>query len=221
MIIGYILVILAALEIFLGFYFLTRYQKSLTSVCYALFVLGSAVYVGSNGLGYILHSFFWGERMGWLGGVLATTFYLPFSFAFPFPRKKIRELVPWVLWPLVVFGGGVLFTSLFITDQGALHKYGEGYKTATGEYFWFLLIFLVGYWTWSITNLIRVHRITGGVHRTLVRYVLIGTLISLAASMIFDVTLPLIAFSRFGYLGSLLNFAWLGFTAYILVRIPR
>lgn len=218
MIIGYILVILAALEIFLGFYFLTRYQKSLTSVCYGLFALGSAVYVGSNGLGYILHSFFFGERLGWLGGILATTFYLPFSFAFPYPRKKLRELFAWILWPLIIFGGGIVFTNLFIAGQSGIRRFGEGYKTATGEYFWLLLVFLVGYWAWSITNLVRVYRMSGGVHRTLVRYVLIGTLISLMASIIFDVTLPIVAVSRFGYLGSLLNAAWLGITAYILVK---
>ena len=47
---------------------------------------------------------------------------------------------------------------------------------------------------------------------------MIGTFISLAGSMVFDVAVPLIVPSHFGYVGSLLTSAWLGMTAYILVR---
>lgn len=219
MIIGYILTIIAATEVILGLYFLVRYQKSPTSVSYGLFALGSAVYVGANGLGYLSGSFLIGERLGWLGGFLATVFYLPFSQSFPIPKKRWRELFPWILWPLLLFGGGILFTNMFITVSG-LSRFGEGYKIATGAYFWLLLVFLLSYWTWSVTNLIRAHRISGGSQRKLVKYVMIGTFISLAGSLIFDVAIPLIVPNNFGYVGSLLTSAWLGMTAYILVKKP-
>ncbi len=217
MIIGYILTLLGVIEVGLGLYFLFRYQKSPATISYGMFALGSAVYVGANGIGYLTGSFFIGERLGWVGGILATIFFLPFSLSFPFPRKSWQELLPWIAWPTAIFVLGLLFTDLFIEQSGTV-KFGEGYKTATGEYFWLMTLFIAIYWIWSIANLVRSHHISGGFQRRILQYVLVGTIISLSGAIIFDVIYPLVETSKLGFLGSIFNVAWLGMTAYILVK---
>lgn len=217
MIIGYLLTALAAVEVFLGLYFLFRYVKSPATISYGLFALGSAVYVGANGVGYLTGSFYIGERLGWTGGILATIFFLPFSFSYPYPRKSWQDLLPWIAWPVAIFVSGLLFTDLFIT-QGSTVKFGAGYRTATGEYFWLILLFVAIYWLWSLVNLAKGYKISVGIQHRVLQYVLIGTIISLSGTILFDVIYPLVATSKFGFLGSLFNMAWLGMTASILVR---
>ncbi len=217
--IGYILVVLAVLEVYLGFYLLTRYQRSQTTTYYALFALGSALYVGMNGLGYLTGSYFIGEKLSWFGGIIATIFFLPFSLSYPFPRKSFKDVLPWILWPLLIFGLGEPLTELFIENGYGLH-YQTGYKTNDGEFFYFLIAFIFAFWAWSIVNLVRTYKIFGGTQRRLLKFVLIGTGISLAASIGFDILLPLFVVSKLGYIGSLFNAAWVAATAYILLRKP-
>lgn len=216
MIIGWILIALAILEVLLGLYFLLRYQKSLATTFYGLFALGSAIYAGANGAGYVSNNFFIGEKLGWVGGVLATAMFLPFSMSFPLPRKTISHILPVVLWPIIVFIPGILLTNIFVGNP-ANHVFGTGYETNTGPYFWLLAIFILFYWGWSLVNLIQQRKLAGGFQHTILTRVLIGTIISLTASLFFDFLLPLLTPSGFGYLGSLFTAAWLGMMAYIIL----
>lgn len=219
MTIGIILTTLGVFELFVGLYFLLKYQRSPAILFYALFAFGSAIYVGANGLGYTFDSYLLGERASWIGGILATTFFLPFSMSYPYSRHSYRELLPWVVWPILVFGFGTAFTELFIRNIGAAH-FAYGYKTSTGDFFWLLLVFIGMYWVWSIFNILKSMRSSVGVQRRLTMYILLGTTVSLLASISFDIIVPLIFVSRIGYLGSLMNAAWLGTTTYILLKKP-
>lgn len=217
MTIGIILTTLALFELCLALWFLSKYQRSTTIVSYALFALGSAIYVGMNGVGYISGSYYFGEKLGWLGGVIATTFFLTFSMSYPHPRKAWREMLPWILWPLVIFGLGIIATNLFIGTNTITH-FGDGYMTSVGTYFSLLIVYVAFYWTWSITNLVRSYRHTADAQHRMIRYILIGTLVSLTGTITFDIIIPLITVSNLGYVGSLFNAAWLGMTSNILVR---
>lgn len=216
MLIGLILIALALVELWLGLYFIFRYEKRQSTIWYGLFFIGASVYVGANGWGFIYDQFYIAERFGWFGGALATSLFLPFSYSFPIPQRTYRELLPWVIWPVVIFGLGSLFTDLFVKEQGII-SYREGYQTAAGKFFWLYILFFATYWVWAITNLAKSFLRSDGIHRWILKMTLVGILTSLLVSIIFDIALPLITKSRFGYLGSLFTSVWVLFTGYILV----
>lgn len=217
MAIGYVLLALATIESLLGIWFIVRYQKSASTIFYGLFCIGVAVYVGANGLGQIKDIFDIGERFSWAGGAMATALFLPFSFSFPVPRRTSRELLPLVLWPLIIFPLAMIFTDLFIRTEGIV-SYREGYQTAAGSFFWFFLTFFAVYWLWAIGNLVTSHRSSDGIHRWQLKMILIGIGASLSVSVAFDIILPLLIRSPFGYVGSLMTSVWLFVTAYIVLK---
>lgn len=217
MTIGAVLIGLAIIELILGLYFIFRYEKRQSTIWYGLFCMGVAVYVGANGLGYTgkIISGNTAEHFSWVGGLIATTFFLPFSFSFPVSRKKISELLPQVVWPLVVFLPGLLFTDVFIVHR-FIQNFSKGYSVVEGQYLWLFLLFFAMYWIWAITNLLRSYQISDGIQKKHIRVLLFGLLISLAASWIFDIYISLVSDTSLGYLGSLLTSAWLGVTAWII-----
>lgn len=217
MTIGIILLVIALAEFALGLYFIFRYVRSPATIWYGLFCISAAIYVGANGLGYALDSFYIGERFGWAGGILTGAFFLPFSFTYPIPERQARDLLPLVLWPAAVFILPLLLTNLFIADRGIVY-YRGGYQTTPGDYFWFMILMFVVYWAWSILNLVRHHRRSDGIHRWQLRMILIGIITSLAVAIVFDIIYPFVTTSRVGYVGSLFTSIWLGFTSYILVK---
>lgn len=219
MIIGYTLLVIALIEFILGLLFIFKYQKSQTTIWYGLFCIGVSVYVASNGSGYIFGASGGGfnEHAGWAGGIIATIMFLPFSYSFPITRKKISELLSLVMWPFVIFLPASLFTDLLISNKG-IYKFGESYETSVGIYFWVMILFFGVYWFWSFINLIASHQTSDGIHRWQLKYLILGTLLSFAVTVSFDIIIPLVTSSRFGYVGSLFTSVWLGFTSYILLK---
>lgn len=219
MIIGIILLVIALAELGLGLKFLFSSQRNQTTIFYGLFAIGSAVYVSSNGFGYLGWPFNpqLAESFGWAGGALATIFFLPFSFSFPIPRRTFRELWVLVVWPLLIFIPGFIFTDLLVRHRGVI-AFGQGYKTDTGPYMWVFLLFIAVYWLWSICNFVLSYRKTDGIHRSQMRIILFGTLVSVTGTLIMDVYEPLRHVSHYGYVGSLLTAFWLGSSAYILLK---
>lgn len=220
MTIGIILIILAVLELLLGLQFLFRYQKGPTSLFFGLFAIGSAIYVGANGFGYVGWPFgaVFAERLSWAGGAIGTAFFLPFSFNFPIARGRIRDWMPLALWPVALFVPGFLATDVFVAPDRIIPTFGQGYRTSPGPMLWFFIAFLGVYWVWSLLNLSRAHRTSDGTHRWQLKMIIAGTLISVGATFAFDVAVPLLTTTQLGYMGSLFTTAWLGFTSYILLK---
>lgn len=219
MIIGWILVTLALAELLIGLRLIFGYQKNQATVWYGLFAIGAAIYVASNGVGFILNSGVGDlvERFGWSGGALLTAFFLPFSESFPFSRRRWQDHLPYVIWPIVVFVPAFFGTNIFLKSQAVIH-YRDGYQTTPGSLFWFFLLFFAVYWGWSLINLVRRFRTSDGLHRWQLRLILIGIAASLFFSVLFDIIMPLVIHSRFGYVGSLLTSIWLGVTSYIILK---
>ncbi|MBI2984615.1 MAG: hypothetical protein HYY50_03250 [Candidatus Kerfeldbacteria bacterium] len=217
MIIGIILLLIALAEFILGLYLIFSYQRSQATMWYGLFALGISFYVASNGLGYMQNNFYIAERMGWLGGLMTAIFILPFSWTFPLPRKKVNEILPYVIWPLAVFVPGIFWTSIFLSGNGVI-DYIKGYQTSPGPYFWFMLIFFFAYWIWALANLVYRFTKSDGQHRWMLKMILVGIGLSLLVSVVFDIIYPLVAISKIGYVGSLFSAIWLGFTSYIILK---
>lgn len=217
MLIGLILLALALTEFLLGLYFIFRYEKAQSTIWYGLFCIAVSIYVGANGIGYVTDLINVAERLGWVGGITLTIFFLPFSYSYPIPQRSVRELLPWIVWPFFIFVPNLLFTDAFLLDQ-AIRRYSQGYQTAQGDFFWFMILVFAVYWIWSIRNLIVRLSTSDGIHRTVLRFVLAGIGVSLLISVIFDIVIPVVTVARYGYVGSLFTSVWLGFTSYILVK---
>lgn len=201
----------------LGIRFLFGYQKNRATLFYGFFAICIALYVGSNGIGYLTNNAYIGERIGWIGGLGTALFILPFSFSYPLPRKTLSELLPLVIWPLLVFVPALLFTDLILLSKGVIH-YTTGYQTAAGPYYWVMLLVFGLYWGWALINLIRQWSRSSGTHRWHLQVILVGLILSLAVSISTDIIVPFITQSSVGYIGSLFSAVWVGFTGYILLR---
>lgn len=216
--IGIVLFVIALAEVGIGLKLLFGYQRTPLILFYGLFAFASALYVGANGLGYGGYIPYWiGDRLGWCGGAFATIFFLPFAYSYPTPLRTLRELLPLVVWPILVFIPAILFTNLIVRAPVST-VFGDGYRTATGDYFWFFLVFYIVYWIWSLIVLGRRMTASDGIQRHNVRLIFTGVILSLLAATIFDVVIPIFYASQLGFVGSLMTSAWLGVTSYILVR---
>lgn len=217
--IGYFLTLLGLAQLILGFWFILGYRGNQTSLWYGFFMIGVALYVSANGIGYLdwMLSQETAEHLAWAGGAITATFILPFSFSFPYPKKRVRELLPLIVWPILIFVPGILWKSIFIIQQAQIN-FKNGYLTQTGAYFPFFLIFFVTYWLWAFVNFTLSLRTSDGVHRRYLSIFLIGTIVSIVISGYFDIYLPLTKTTHFGYVGSLCSVVWFGFTSYILVK---
>ncbi len=219
MLIGYILILISLAELVLGSFLIFRYQRNQAQIWYGLFAMAVAVYVLGNGLGYVgaLISANLSEHLAWVGGMATAIFFLPFSFTYPLPRRSARELIPLTIWPLIIFVPGLLLTDLFVRQQ-VIVKFGQGYMTDTGSYFWFMIAIFAVYWIWAIKNILLHHKNSDGLHRKNIKLIMIGLATSLLVSSFFDIYMPLTHLTRFGYIGSLFSAVWLGFTSYIILK---
>lgn len=218
MVIGIVLLAVAAIEVVVGLWLIFGYRRSAPTLWYGFLALGIALYVAANGFGFTgILSGHLSEHLAWTGGAFATIFILPFSFTYPIIRKSNRELLPLVLWPLAIFPLAILFTRLII-DQQSIVQFGKGYATSTGPYFWTFIVFFAIYWIWAVANLVRSFAGSDGQHRTYLKAILSGLVISLVISSTFDIVIPLLGATPFGYVGPLCSAVWLGFTSFILVK---
>lgn len=219
MTIGYILVALAVVEAIIGLYFLVRYEKTLSAIFYGLFCVGIAAYVFANGIGYngIILSGDGSERLAWIGVTLLTSAFLGFSQVFPFPRKRLADMLPSLLWPNLLFSPLFLFTDLIVEKTNIQH-YSDGFFRIAGPLYLTYLLFFTTYWIWILINLTRSFRSSVGFQHWQLSVLLFGSTISLVFALFFDIILPQVTANHFSYVGSLLSTVWLGATTYILVK---
>ena len=219
MVIGYLLLAIALIEFILGLRFIFGYQKSQTTIWYGLFCIGASIYVGANAFGYLgnVLNGSMAERIAWIGATFLTACFLTFVMSFPIPSKPWEEMVILVLWPMAIFVPAFIATNLLVENNNLIN-YQAGYIRVLGSYFWFFLVYFSVYWLWSIFLLLWKIRSHAG-SPFLLKFLLIGVIISLAVATYFDIILPASQdMSKFGYIGSLFTSVWLGFTSYILLK---
>ncbi len=218
MLIGWILTFLALAQVALGLRFIFRYERSPGTMWFGLFMVASSIYVAGNGLGFI-HAIPGqiAEHVAWAGGIMAAIFFLPFSYVFPLPRKPTSFLIAITAWPFFVFVPAILWTDLFIKQMGVV-RFGEGYTTDQGPYFYAMIVFFGIYFIWAITNLVIRFRHSDGIHRWQLRTLLTGIILSLIISSFFDIYMPLTHVIRYGWVGSMFTTVWFGYTGYILLK---
>ena len=122
------------------------------------------------------------------------------------------------VWPLIIFFFGIFFSETFIIHNSS-NSFHAGYGTSQGPNFWFMVSIFGIYWLWALINLFRSYIILTGQIKKNLGYVILGTLLSLLASAIFDVFSPLKDSNPVAYIGSIATSIWLFVTVYIIVKV--
>lgn len=220
---GIILQIIGYLELVLSLYVLFQNPNDRIRRWYALLVLSVAIWVWSIGAVLFVDDIFIIDiltRLNWVGPILIAPTLLFFSWVFPYIDKKI-SINNWLIFSFPIFIGLFLlyfrtfpiFTTIQI-DPWRTVVFGPGLHI-------FNSLFLV-YWLWATYNLYRKFKTADGINRWLLRYVLLGIIISSIFGIVSNMILP-----WFGYwidhpylsaIGPELSIIWLGFTSYILFK---
>ncbi len=213
---GYLLATIAIGELIFGLYFILKSNYRQSAWWLGLFMISTSIYVAGNAFGYLN---FWtsdlNEQIAWSGGILATASFLPFSFSYPYQKHAFSEMLILILWPAVIFIPGIFFSNSFLRLNADV-SFGAGYRTASGELFFLVLIFFASYWFIGIYELARLLLKSDGSIRMNTKIMLAGILTSLAIVSFFDIYLPLKTVTSLGFLGSLATSIWLGATTYII-----
>jgi hypothetical protein len=219
MIVGYLLLILAIMQIVIGTYLISRYTHNLSTISYGVFAWCSAIYVGANGIGFtrLVSNPNIPEMIAWTGGVLVTCAFFFFSFNYPLPKRSLISLLPLLAWPVLFFVPALLFSHLVIVYQSNV-LYGEPYHIHYGSFFWQFIIFLIVYWSWAITNLVKHLSSTYGTQRSVLNSVLLFATTWMVSALFFDIILPMAGHSTLSFMGSLVSAVWVIATTRIILR---
>lgn len=219
MIIGLILLGLAIIQVVIGLIMFFRYQRSLATTFYGCMALGVAIYVGANGFGFLdkIISPSTAEAFTWLGGILLSTFFLAFSFTFPIAKRTLREIMPLVVWPLLVFIPSILFTDTVIVHR-PIHSFGNDYVVRAGPLMWLWVITFAWYWIWGIANLVQTYRSSSGYYHWFIKIFLVGIIVSLLLGSFFDILQPLTNQARIPYIGAMCSSVWVIVTGYLMLK---
>lgn len=212
---GYIMLVVAALEIALVLYLLT-YQKSPITLWYVVFVIGVAAYVITNAITYLnLNASVYVHLTQWFAGAVLTAAFLMFALYFPFRSDRPSQFESLIFWvPVLLF-----FVILYVAKDFIVSldpRYLPA-KQSYGLSVWTFPAFFVLYWVLGIGVLIQRLRRADGIHRWQLKTLLFGAILApLLFSTIFDVFLPIFGVWGFGWIGAETTIIWLGFTAYII-----
>jgi hypothetical protein len=150
----------------------------------------------------------------------AATSIIPFVFLYfstIFPRGKIESSNKW-LWLVIppVFVAALSFTPGIVES---IERASYGVNIITGKYYLVFGIVFLAYMGTSFINIWKKRRISTGLEKIQIQYVLIGTLIATTGGAIFDLFLPYItgtfAYSKYG---PYFTIFLMGFTTYAIVK---
>lgn len=215
---GYVMFLIAALEVMLAFYFVAKYRKTTSIRWYIVVILGIVGYVVSNAITYIqLDAPIYSHLLQWFSGVVVTAAFLLFAINFPYRRSSTDAFESMLFWvPVCIFFVLIFFSHQFITTLDysvtpAKQNYG-------GSVLSFAAFFSL-YWIMFVYILIRKLQHSDGIHHWQIRTFLFGAIaLPLIASSVFDVFLPILGNVSYGWVGPEASIIWLGFTSYIILK---
>ncbi|PIY96560.1 MAG: hypothetical protein COY66_03870 [Candidatus Kerfeldbacteria bacterium CG_4_10_14_0_8_um_filter_42_10] len=220
---GIILIIIAALELFLGIYILLQNPRDHIRRWYAFLVFMVALWVWSIGFVVFTNDIFIIDivtRLNWVGPIFIASTLLFFSWIFPYPTKRIG-IKNWLIFffPMVIdlfllyWDVFPIFKSIKL-DPWRTVVFGPGVHV-------FNALFLF-YWIWGTYNFYHKFRAADGIHKWLLKYFLIGIIISSIFGVTSNLILPwfglYMKYPVLSAIGPELSIIWLGFTGYILFK---
>lgn len=197
MIIGVILLVLAATLIGLAVWVLNKYQKSAGIFYYSGFLFGLGLIALTDALLYLLPVAVdpWIARTGYMTGVFTFSMLLMFTANYPRPIFSRRPLhVIWWLGPLLFFFPIFLMNE---TTVQAIVRQGNGFIETHGAYFWTFPLFVAGYGILTVINLFRQLKGVVGSEQRRVRIFLATLVFAIILASVFDVLLPALGHPRY------------------------
>lgn len=220
---GIVLIVISSLELFLSVYLtVTNYRNEIRR-WYSLFTFCISIWVGSLGLSLIFTTKEAVTVVGyfpWISGICAVVALLGFSWVFPVKTKRLTFL-QWLilLLPILIFS--ILIFSSFapVVQETQLTKWRTNEKGPSYNlYNISITIFIL----WAFINLLRKHRISDGIHKWQLKYLIVGIAISSFAVIMANILMPWLKIAEWelfeSFIGPTLSIVWLGFTSYIIFR---
>lgn len=171
--------------------------------------------------------FFYGQStdlsiaLSWAKASNAVTSFIPSLFLWfiiNFPEKPknysrrvvVGSFIGSVIFVFLSIGGG-LASEVTIINNGT-------YSVVAGRYFPLYLLFFALVFLYAFTIVIRRYKITRGISRLQLRYLILGTLLSAVAGMISNILFPLFGNSSLINYGPFSTILLVGFTTYAIIR---
>jgi signal transduction histidine kinase len=206
----------------LGFIIYFNNPRSITNQTFLLFSLVTVLWSCANYINYKVESpilVLWLLRMVIFFGVWHAFTFFQLFYVFPLEKKEFPKVYKFILFPIVVCVSMLTLTPFVFPSINKFSTDGSVSTTilANGVYpFVFLVLFLVG---GGIFHLISKIRRASSDERKPYWLILIGTLITFALLMTFNLILPALFLNvRYIPFGALFIFPFIAFTSYAIYR---
>ncbi len=194
-------------------------RRNVVNLTYCVFLGQIAMWTFGGWMFYASESpavsLFWSKVVYLEGGLIPASF-LHFSFVFPTDQTKRYRLLPWILYipNLLIFS--LLFFSPFIVKEVAFINGAKGFLYGPGRILWELQFHTA--FGFAFYRFAKSYKISSGLQKIRLRYVILGTLIGLVLSGPTNVILPW--FNRFAlvWLGPPLSLSGIVFIVYAITR---
>jgi len=212
--------IIGVLEILLGLYVLSTYEKSGAIIAFGLLSLCIGLWVLSNGPTLLLErgslTLDLVTRSAWIFALLTFHFILLFVFLYPYPTYEINTrfliflFIPAAILSLLIYFSKSLVVGFDSTSQA---------NTVFGPDYWLVLLYFVFIFIFSLIEGMRKIKRLDGIHRSVMGLFLAGIFLSgvigltshLILPYVFKIEPPL-------WIGPGASAIWLGLMGWILVK---
>lgn len=215
-----IILISAAINLFLGFFILLKGSKKIVNKLYSLIAFSVSLW----GVGMVLYraSATIGESIVWcrilyLAPIFIVCSFLLFSYVFPEGRERIKKSV---MAATLIIGGGISLLTIF-TDkivENIISVPNEEKIIIFGGLYILYSIFISGFFIWSYINLLLRRHKSVGIFRAQISYVFWGTFLASTLGMITNLIMPTFGIFYLNWAGQILSLIMVIFIAYAIVK---
>jgi signal transduction histidine kinase len=214
-IVGLIALIVAILNMFLGFFVWLRGKKNMINIFFAGFAITTSIYVLSIHSAIIFsHKLFFG-RLAFAAAAITMMFLLSFVYSFPEKRSiSFKRLFVFIFFPIIF---SVLSFTAFIVKNIEINGYYMTGVFGSALYFYryFAIIYVLSIIAILLKKFIRSRDLT----KLQLKYVLFGIGLFISSSLITNVILPgFFQIRQFNYLGPLFSVFMIIFISYAIVK---
>ena len=218
-----ILIIIAALNFFIGLVILLRNYKSKVNWSFSL-LLFSVVFWSislaiSREAAISPFAIFW-SKSAYYSSAFIAFLLLWFSFAFPYKRKNINIITKLFIWTpsliilAILLKGNLLIKGLEIRDWGYDVQFGH-------FWYWIYSIYILFFFIWAYYNIWKSYLISSGFNRLQLKFILIGLLLAGVFGIVFDLLLPYFGNWKLNWLGPYFSILVLFSTSYLIFYKPN
>lgn len=215
-----ILILITILLFILSVSIFVKQQRSYASGVFALSVLLAGIWSLTSVVNHLSDSveivtLF--TRLSYLTALVTILLLLIFSELFPEKHKLHKIRIPTYIALTVVLSILIVFTPT-IVEKATIRTSEANESAQFGNLFFIYAILALGFLGAMFSNFFKSLRETVGVYRNQIKYILIGTVFSIAAALLVAVIFPLIGVNNLGYLAPFASIIAMLFIYYSIFR---